>query len=405
MSDLVDPTDEEELTLDPPGAIAVVGAGPLGIEAALYGRFLGYEVTLIEALAIGNSLSVLRDQPVPMLPGRCLSPLALSALQAQFGDPILPMTYGQWIDEGLKKLTETDLLRGRVRLPMRVSEINTIPIEADVEGEDTSDIPPDFQLTLVDEAGGTETIEAESVIVAIGQSDQISLGFDPATPYFFRIAPEATGVHEQDLLEGLRKIVAIYASLAGRADLDLPLDSSYALSAASLASRAAVAVSEAVSLIWTASSAARCATACSSASSPVNAWASLFCSWNLLAAFSKSASSRESFRMIVAAGPSSAVAASAFDCSRICSVSFTASTVLASAVSRRETAASESSRTDSNSLACVSTSLLNLAALLATSPTSGRATVLPKHLLATDGIVPTRLSCAEVPGPEWSQSP
>ena len=45
-----------EMTLDPPGSIAVVGAGPLGIEAALYGRFLGYDVTLIEAVSVANSL-------------------------------------------------------------------------------------------------------------------------------------------------------------------------------------------------------------------------------------------------------------------------------------------------------------------------------------------------------------
>ena len=44
-------------TLDPPGSIAVVGAGALGIEAALYGRFLGYDVTLIEAAAVGHSMT------------------------------------------------------------------------------------------------------------------------------------------------------------------------------------------------------------------------------------------------------------------------------------------------------------------------------------------------------------
>ncbi|EMI22110.1 Pyridine nucleotide-disulfide oxidoreductase, NAD-binding region domain protein [Rhodopirellula maiorica SM1] len=41
--------NSEIATLDPPGSIAIVGAGPLGVEAALYGRFLGYNVSLIEA--------------------------------------------------------------------------------------------------------------------------------------------------------------------------------------------------------------------------------------------------------------------------------------------------------------------------------------------------------------------
>ncbi len=86
MSDSTDPIDDDAMTLDPPGSIAVVGAGPLGIEAALYGRFLGYEVTLLEAVAIANSIRNQHDLPLPMLPGRCLSPLALSALRAQHGE-------------------------------------------------------------------------------------------------------------------------------------------------------------------------------------------------------------------------------------------------------------------------------------------------------------------------------
>jgi len=47
---------DDSLTLDPPGAIAVVGAGPLGIEAALYGRYLGYDVKLYEAKSVGSSM-------------------------------------------------------------------------------------------------------------------------------------------------------------------------------------------------------------------------------------------------------------------------------------------------------------------------------------------------------------
>ena len=49
MSPAETATDANDMTLDPPGTIVVVGAGALGIEAALYGRYLGYNVTLIEA--------------------------------------------------------------------------------------------------------------------------------------------------------------------------------------------------------------------------------------------------------------------------------------------------------------------------------------------------------------------
>jgi len=43
MSDTTPP-----MALDPPARIAVLGAGPIGLEAALYGRFLGYDVDVYE---------------------------------------------------------------------------------------------------------------------------------------------------------------------------------------------------------------------------------------------------------------------------------------------------------------------------------------------------------------------
>ena len=135
------------MTLDPPGSIAVVGAGPLGIEAALYGRYLGYNVTLVEAVAIGQSMTDQLEAPLPMLPDRCLSPLAIAALRTQsgaqgYGDPTLgdqsdgralPTTCGQWIRQALVPLVESDLLRGRLRMPMRVTEITEIAIDVDEE--------------------------------------------------------------------------------------------------------------------------------------------------------------------------------------------------------------------------------------------------------------------------------
>jgi hypothetical protein len=223
--------DDDAITLDPPGSIAVVGAGALGIEAALYGRFLGYDVLLIEAVAIGHSMRDQQELPLPMLPDRCSSPLALAALKAQqhgrgdgddTPDQLPPMTYRQWIDNVLVPLTETDLLHARLRIPRRVTNIVTIPVELQEEdGEDSDEIPPDFHLTLLDEEGHTETLDAEAVILAIGSSCDIQLGFDPPVPFFDRIAATSTGEAEQDFLQGLREIVAIFACLAGRSSLDL----------------------------------------------------------------------------------------------------------------------------------------------------------------------------------------
>jgi NADPH-dependent 2,4-dienoyl-CoA reductase/sulfur reductase-like enzyme len=34
--------------IDAPAVVAILGAGPIGIEAALYARFLGYDVLLFD---------------------------------------------------------------------------------------------------------------------------------------------------------------------------------------------------------------------------------------------------------------------------------------------------------------------------------------------------------------------
>ncbi len=213
-------TYEDDLTLDPPGSIAIIGAGPLGIEAALYGRFLGYDITLFEANEIANSLQARRDEPLPMLPDRVLSPLALSALAAQIeSDQLtLPTTCGEWIDKALVPLTETDLLAGRVRVPDEVTSITTVPIELEEgdEEEDVADIPADFQLSSTQ--GEASTFEA--VIVATGTAD-VDLDFSLPTPYFFRIGSTELESEEETLDAGRKAIVTLFATLAGRKDLDL----------------------------------------------------------------------------------------------------------------------------------------------------------------------------------------
>ncbi|PAY16932.1 hypothetical protein CKO51_23890 [Rhodopirellula sp. SM50] len=216
---------ETTATLEPPGSIAVIGAGPLGIEAALYGRFLGYDVTLFEAVGVAHSIAEKRDEPIPMMPDRCVSPLARGALEAQAGDADpqpLPLSIGEWIDRVWLPLTETDLLRGRLRCPVRVTamglEASGAEDEAAEETGDDDDVPPDFQLTFDD---GTSA-DFEAVIVATGaDGEEISRSFSLPADYLFAVGRQQTGDAEADFWSGLKEIVAVYASLGGRADLDL----------------------------------------------------------------------------------------------------------------------------------------------------------------------------------------
>jgi hypothetical protein len=263
-----DMTFENEMTLDPPGRIAVVGAGPLGLEAALYGRFLGYDITVFERGDVGQSLRDCIDQPLPMLPSACLSPLAWSAINAQLGSgelalpETLPLTVGQWLRDGLQRLVKTDLLRGRIRTGHEVVGIELIEVatddhasddaRADSDGADDvraddgdaamhqddtyveGDVPPDFRLivnrTEAHENGDGRT-DFEAVVWATGAADVKSIaGIDRCqdSPYFFTIGQSAiTPAVNTDvsaalaLRTGWKDIVRIFAALGGRAELDL----------------------------------------------------------------------------------------------------------------------------------------------------------------------------------------
>ena len=228
-------SQEEAMTLDPPGHIAVVGAGLNGIEAALYGRFLGYDVTLIEANRVGGLAHTLIDEPLPVLPARCASTLAFGALQAQRSqrEMVFPTTPQQWLDDVIAPLVETDLLRGRLRCPFQVQSVTTVPepeLDDDqLEGvdEDCEDeIPPDFRLVGAAEGDTAAEIVAEAVIIATGRHEAVSTDFELPAPYFFSIATvEQEGGSESSWESCMRaaqkQIVAIYATLAGRDSLDL----------------------------------------------------------------------------------------------------------------------------------------------------------------------------------------
>ena len=71
------------MAVDTPARIAILGAGPIGLEAALYARFLGYDVDLYERGNVADN--ILRWGHVRMFSpfGMNRSTLGLAALQAQ----------------------------------------------------------------------------------------------------------------------------------------------------------------------------------------------------------------------------------------------------------------------------------------------------------------------------------
>ena len=233
-----------ENTLDPPGTIAVLGAGPVGIEAALYARYLGYDVTLFES---AQPLSQLRDRLSEPPPQACSSPLGRAALAAQRGGggtmvEIEPENLGEWLEQYFLPLLETDLLSGRVRAGCRVTELVLAAMDADdaadaannSEGEleieaeeDASDeeIPPDFIVRYQSADGTALEQRFEAVIDARGcNADWIGPGPAIATAselpaYYYWLGKKLAADCTYE--SGLEQIPPLFADLSGRGSLNV----------------------------------------------------------------------------------------------------------------------------------------------------------------------------------------
>lgn len=176
------------MAIDTPATIAILGAGPIGLEAALYARFLGYDVVVFEAGEV--AASVRRWGHVRMFTpfGMSRSPLGRAAIQAQDesyqppGDDEL-LTGNEWANRYLVPLSQTDLLAEHLQLQTQVLKIGKSELlQGDLpDKSERGDF--DFRL-LVRNSAGEERIEtADAVIDAsgvFGQANYLGHGGIPA---------------------------------------------------------------------------------------------------------------------------------------------------------------------------------------------------------------------------------
>jgi thioredoxin reductase len=176
------------MAIDTPAKIAVLGAGPIGLEAALYARFLGYDVVIFEQGEI--AASVRRWGHVRMFTpfGMNRSPLGLAAIEAQDETYRPPnddelLTGREWAKRYLLPLSQTDLLSDHLRTNTTVVAIGKEELlKGDLPGhEDRGDWP--FRI-LVRNAAGEESIETADAVVdctgVFGQANHLGEGGLPA---------------------------------------------------------------------------------------------------------------------------------------------------------------------------------------------------------------------------------
>lgn len=103
------------MAIETPARIAILGAGPVGLEAALYGRYLGYEVSLYERGHVADHVRQWGHVRMVTPFGLNRSPLGMAALAAQKPGWTPPdedalLTGEEFIAQYLAPLSRSDLL-------------------------------------------------------------------------------------------------------------------------------------------------------------------------------------------------------------------------------------------------------------------------------------------------------
>ncbi len=234
------------MAVDTPASIAIVGAGPVGLEAALYARYLGYDVLVYDrSLAV---VSAMRNSDAALSWRASISPLGIAAIAAQNPgwqppDPAAVLPARAVADAYFTPLARTDLLADCLKLGHEV-----LAIERDIEpGEEPAaeDELTGFRLR-VRSAEGEKIDKVDIVFDASGRrqtgEDPLSFGelriaqvashqefastapqrLITAEPDFYILgAKSAPAGHDFQLVEGLAQIRDLFTIIADRANLDL----------------------------------------------------------------------------------------------------------------------------------------------------------------------------------------
>ena len=169
------------MSIDTPARIAILGGGPLGLEAALYARFLGYDIALYEKGILCDRLN--RWAEVEMFTPFSLnaSSLGLAALKAHDPSYTPPsddaaLTAGEFYVRYLLPLSQTDLIVDHLNFEAQVQSILMVPTEfdetvtraaGDAENGESTPSASKFTLRLVGQATTVDT-PFDAVIDATG---------------------------------------------------------------------------------------------------------------------------------------------------------------------------------------------------------------------------------------------
>jgi thioredoxin reductase len=150
------------MAIDTPAKLAILGAGPIGLEAALYARFLGYDVLVLEQGEICQHVCQWGHVPMFSPFAQLHSALGLAAIKAQdenYRPPALEafLTGQEWLEQYLLPLAGTDLLSDQIATGTTVRMIGK---EQVLKTDRNTDLPEgdergdwSFRIYVIDKQG------------------------------------------------------------------------------------------------------------------------------------------------------------------------------------------------------------------------------------------------------------
>ena len=156
------------MSVDTPAKIAIIGAGPIGLEAALYARYLGYDVDLyergrvLEGVRRGTHLTWFAPWE------RNVTSLGVASLRNQDSEwrPAKngeTLTGAEWIERYFEPLSQCDLLADCILPEVEVVAVGREGLLKSDFYQDDRRIDVPFRL-LLREADGTERIDYADVV-------------------------------------------------------------------------------------------------------------------------------------------------------------------------------------------------------------------------------------------------
>lgn len=155
--------------LDSPATLAIIGAGPIGIEAAIYARFLGYFVSIFDTRRVAHRMLDWNDRTLSCPVSACTSPLGHAAIKSQNPDYVLPNPDTVWsgkeyADQYLLPLAKTDLLFDDIHFLSPVSSVSRLRTYRHDEIDTQTRCEDQFRLVVEGRHRGTWVSRADLVL-------------------------------------------------------------------------------------------------------------------------------------------------------------------------------------------------------------------------------------------------